>query len=269
MHKFNSKIFINGSLLAILILSAISLHANDSMAKADSLFSLRNSNFDKKQLLANTVYVDKAITIYENVLVNSANQQKKAEALWKLEQAYYFKGEFGTNNNETKEKIFKEGINLGEKYLTKLPETVEAYMWLGILWAKWGETTGILDAAKEGAADKIKGYAEKTIALDKYYLGAGGYRLLGTVHISVPYVPFYLTWPSDKEGLSNLEKAYKIAPNNLYNKMYLAMALHEDGQNERAKSLLHEVINTKGIIHDLAIDLFIKKEAKDYLANEF
>ena len=89
------------------------------------------------------------------------------------------------------------------------------------------------------------------------------------LHISVPYVPFILTWPSNEEGLAILEKAYKIAPNNLYNKMYLSIALHKEGQPEKSKALLLDIINTKGIVHDLAIDLYIKKEAEKYLAEEF
>ena len=269
MQEFKNKTFTSTSILIVLLISHLPLHANNRMEKADSLFSLRNENFDSKHLLAKTIYVDQAINIYKDILTNSTIPKIKAEALWKLEQSFYFKGEFCSNNEDIKEAIFKEGINIGEKYIIKVTESAEAYMWLGILWAKWGEVTGIIPAARDGAADKIKEYAEKTIIIDNQYLGAGGYRLLGTVHISAPYVPFILTWPSDKEGLINLEKAYKIAPNNLYNKMYLAMALHENDQNDRAKSLLMEIINTKGIIHDLAIDLYIKRQAKDYLSNEF
>ena len=269
MNKFRYKSVILSGLNVFLILSTFTLHANNRMTIADSLFSLRNTNFDTKNLIARTIYVDKAISIYNEILTSSAAPGLKAEALWKLEQSYYFKGEFGSSDEDTKEAIFKKGLNIGEKYINTLPATAQANMWLGILWAKWAELSGIIPAAKDGAADKVKAYAEKTIALDKYYLGAGGYRLLGTVHISVPYVPFILTWPSNKEGLLNLEKAYKIDPDNLYNKMYLAMALHKEHEDERAKKLLLEIINTKEIIHDLAIDLYIKRQAREYLADEF
>jgi hypothetical protein len=89
------------------------------------------------------------------------------------------------------------------------------------------------------------------------------------LHLSVPNIPLVLTWPSDEEGVLNLEKAYKIAPKNLYNKMYLALALHSNDQEERSKSLLLEVINTQEIVHDLAIDSFVKNEAQKYLNENF
>lgn len=256
-------------LIFVLLISTFPLSANDRLAKADSLFSLRNINFDTKRLLAETVYVDQAIKIYKYVLVNTTDSHEKAEALWKLLRSYFFKGQFGSNDEDIKQAIYNEGIEIGETYITKIPETVEAYMWLAINWARWAELSGILSAAMNDVAGKVKQYAEKAITLDDYYLDAGGYRILGMLHLSVPYVPFILPWPSNEEGLKNLEKAYKIAPNNLYNKMYLAMALHTEGQTEKSKSLLLEIINTKGIVHDLAIDLFIKKEAENYLSNEF
>jgi len=269
MHKIIKRAIIANNIIFVLLLSTFPLCANEDLAKADSLFSLRNNNFDTKQLLADTKYINQTIKIYKEVLVNTSDSQEKTEALWKLLRSYFFKGQFGSDDEDIKQEIFEEGIDLGETYITQIPESVEAYMWLAINWARWAEMSGILSAAMNDVAGKVKKYAEKTIALDEYYLDAGGYRILGMLHISVPNVPLILTWPSNEEGLLNLEKAYKIAPDNLYNKMYLAMALHTEGQSERSKSLLIEIINTKGIVHDLAIDLFIKKEAENYLSEEF
>lgn len=268
MLKVRNKAIIY-SLFLIIVVSTLPSLANNRLAKADSLFALRNTNFDVQQLLADPFYVNQAIRIYKNVVVSTADSQEKAEALWKLLRCYYFKGQFVTDKDDIRQVIYKEGIDLGEQYIKEIPESVESYMWLGINWARWAEVSGIYSAARNDVAGKVKKYAEKTIALDEYYLDAGGYRLLGMLHLSVPYIPFVLTWPSNKEALANLNKAYNIAPDNLYNKMYLAMGLHEEDQDERSKSLLLEIINTKGIVHDLAIDAFIKEEARNYLSEEF
>lgn len=263
------NILIRITTIYILIFFSVQLWANDRIAEADSLFARRNENFDVQRLLADTVFVNKAITIYRDVLVSSADSSDKKEALWKLLRAYYFKGQFGSADEDIKQDIYDEGIDIGETYITQIPESVEAFMWLGINWARWAEVSGVLSAALKGVAGKIKEYAEKTIELDETYLDAGGYRLLGMLYLSVPSIPLLLTWPSDEEGLIYLEKAYNIAPHNLYNKMYLAMALHSADQTKRSRELLLEIINSEEIVHDVAIDSFIKKEAEDYLNNEF
>lgn len=269
MSKLKNKILIRISLICFFVIADYPLFASDLMEEADSLFERRNENFDVQRLLADTVCINEVINIYKDVLVTTTDSLKKGEALWKLLQAYYFKGQFGVEDENLKQEIYDEGIEIGETYITEIPKSVEAYLWLGINWARWAEVSGVLAAALKGVAGKVKDYAEKTIELDEYYLDAGGYRLLGMLHLSVPNIPLVLTWPSDEEGVYYLEKAYKIAPKNLYNKMYLAMALHSEDQIERSMSLLLEIINTKEIVHDLAIDSFVKKEAENYIKNNF
>jgi hypothetical protein len=269
MQKLKNKASNTRFFIFFFLIVSNLLNASDRIAQADSLFERRNENFDVERLLADTVYVNNAVRIYKAVLVSPADSLEKGEALWKLLRAYYFKGQFGAEDEDLKQEIYDEGIEIGETYITEIPELVEAYMWLGINWARWAEVSGVLSAAMKGVAGKVKNYAEKTIELDKYYLDAGGYRLLGMLHLSVPSIPLLLTWPSDEVGLDNLEKAYKIAPKNLYNKMYLAMALHSEDQIERSKSLLLEIINSNDIVHDLAIDSFIKNEAENYLKDNF
>ena len=264
-----NKTLIKRILICSILIPAYPLFASGPISEADSLFERRNENFDVQNLLADTSYINKAIIIYKNILNSDADSLEKGEAFWKLLQSYYFKGQFGTDDEDLKQEIYDEGIEIGEMYIDELPESVAAYLWLGINWARWAEVSGIIAAAFKGVAGKVKYYAEKTIELDEYYLDAGGYRLLGMLHLSVPQIPLILTWPSEEEGLNYLEKAYEIAPQNLYNKMYLAIALHSNNQEERSKSLLVEVVNNREIVHDLAIDSFVKKETQKYLDENF
>jgi tetratricopeptide (TPR) repeat protein len=250
-------------------LACSSLYAANAIEKADSLFALRDKDFDVQHLLADTTDVNAAIEIYLSVLQNDTVRANRSEALWKLLQAYYFKGQFGTIDKKRKKEIYDKGLNIGEKYVNELPESVAIYSWLGITWARWAEVYGIFAAARKGVANKVKYYGEKALELDPNYLDAGAYRLLGMLHFSVPKIPFFLTWPSKELALSYLEKANEIAPDNLYNKMYLAEVLYDFDKRERAKELLLDIVQTKDIVHDLAIDSFIKKQARDFLETHY
>ncbi|MBN1479504.1 hypothetical protein JXA70_04460 [candidate division KSB1 bacterium] len=261
------KAYLTGIFLLFFIFS--SSRGSSLLSQADSLFQLRDVNFDVEQLLADTTHINHAITIYHEVLENPSDEQQQSEAMWKLLQAFYFKGQFGTADKQRKREIYTHGIMIGEKYAEKLPESVQVYSWLGILWARWAEVYGVFAAARKGVANKVKYYGEKSLEMDPNYLDAGAYRLLGMLHFSVPRIPLILTWPSKKLALEYLEKANDIAPDNLYNKMYLAEVLHDDKQYDRAETLLHDIINTQGIVHDLAIDSFIKQQAREFLARHY
>ncbi len=254
--------------VVLLFISTLT-NATDILVKADSLFEYRDENFNIETLIADTTHINAAMTLYTAVLKNETDQSRRTEALWKLLQAFYFKGQFGTDDKKLKKKIYAEGLAIGEEYVNELNESVEVYSWLGIMWARWAEVYGLFAAARKGVAAKVKFYGERALELDENYLDAGAYRLLGMLNFSVPYIPVILTWPSKEVGLDYLEKANRMAPNNLYNKMYLAEVLHDRKQHARAKKLLNEIINTQGIVHDLAIDSFIKKQARDFLATYY
>jgi tetratricopeptide (TPR) repeat protein len=257
------------SLIYPLLLFSTSLCALEEMAKADSLFELRDRELDTERLIADTTAIDQAIVGYRNILEKSLNRDEKEEALWKLLQAFYYKGQFGTDDKKQKKEIYSRGIKIGETYEQEFSESVEVNTWLGILWARWAEVYGIFAAARKGVAKKVKQYGEKAVELDDRYLDAGGYRLLGMLHFSVPKIPLLLTWPSKDLALEYLEKAYEIAPQNLYNKMYLTEVLYSANQKERAKTLLLEIIDAKSLVHDRAIDLFIKKQAQEFLDKHY
>ncbi len=248
---------------------SVFLFASPNMQTADSLFQLRNKKFDTENLLADTTYINQAISQYKAILEQTPSDSVKHEALWKLLQAFYFKGQFGSKTSSVRKHVYDQGIKLGESYLNKYPNSKELNAWLGIMWARWAEESGIIAAARKGVASKVKKYAEKSIELDSTYLGAGGYRLLGMLNVSVPKIPLFLSWPSKERGLQYLEKAHELAPQNLYNKMYLAEVLYDMGQKERAKALCLDIVNQKEIVHDLAIDAYIKQKAQTFLDEHF
>jgi tetratricopeptide (TPR) repeat protein len=246
----------------IAIFSAQCAAANPIMTKADSLFEQRNAVFDANKILADNANINQSIALYKKIIATAADAQTKQEAAWKILQAYFFKALFTTADAGERVKIFSEAVTLGEKLADEFPQSVAVNCWFGIVLGYLGEVDSKLNALRNGIPGRVKKIAEKVIALDGNYLDAGGYRMYGRLNYIVPNVPLVMSWPSKEKSVEYLEKAYKIAPDNLFNELYLAEALLDQKQKERAIRILESIITTKEIRHDIALDMFIKRKAK-------
>lgn len=254
------KIFEIGLLL--IVISNLNLKAENLMLKADSIFELRTAVFDKNKILADSTNINQAILLYKTIIDISSDKNLRHEAGWKILQAYFFKGLFTSTNDKKKARIFSEGVNIGEKLINEFPNSVAINCWFGIVLGYLGEVGSKLNSLQNDIPSRVKKIAEKVIALDKNYLDGGGYRMYGRLNYIVPSVPIVMNWPSKEKAVEYLEKAYNIAPNNLFNELYLAEALLDQKQTERAVQILKSIINTKEIRHDIALDTFIKHKAK-------
>jgi tetratricopeptide (TPR) repeat protein len=254
------KIVATGFLL-ITIFSA-QLAAVNLMAKADSLFEQRSAVFDADKLLADKANINQSISLYKKILDTSSDVKVKNEAAWKILQAYFFKAMFTTTDVKGKVKIFSEAVTIGEKLVDEFPDSVAVNCWFGIVLGYLGEFDSKLHSAKNGIPGRVKKIAEKVIALDKNFLGAGGYRMYGRLHYIVPSVPLVMSWPSKKKSVEYLEKACRIAPDYLINQLYLAETLLDQKQKERAVKILESIITTRGIRQGIALDTFVKRQAK-------
>lgn len=236
--------------------------AADLMAKADSLFEQRSAVFDANNILADNANINQSISLYKKILDTSTDAKVKDEAAWKILQAYFFKAMFTTTSVRGKVKVFREGVTIGEKLVDEFPESVAVNCWFGIVLGYLGELDSKLNSARNGIPGRVKKIAEKVIALDPNYLGAGGYRMYGRLNYIVPSIPLVMSWPSKKKSVEYLEKACAIAPDNLFNKLYLAEVLLDRKQTERAVQILKSIIGTGEIRHGIALDTFIKRRAK-------
>ncbi len=239
--------------------------AENLMAKADSLFERRSAIFDANRILADKAIVDQSISLYKKILDTSTDTKVKQEAAWKILQAYFFKALFTTVDDKEKVKIFSEGVSIGEKSVNEFPQSVAVNCWFGIVLGYKGEFDSKINSAKDGVPGRVRQIAEKVIALDENYLDAGGYRMYGRLHYIVPSIPLVMSWPSKRKSVEYLEKAYAIAPDNLFNELYLAEALLDQKQTERAVRILESIVETRGIRHDRALDTFIKRQAETLL----
>lgn len=231
---------------------------------ADSTYAQRGTNFNRETLLADTTIINQAIDLYRRAAAEAVGPERE-EATWKLLRAYWFKGSYTTADRNEKKAIFDEGKEIGLEAAREFPESAGVNLWLAALWGTWAEAYGKVKAAKKGAAGKIRKLCEKVIELDPAFNDAGGYRVLGRLHFKSPKIPLILGWPSKKKAVEYLEKAYAIAPDNLFTKLYLAEALFKRKQRDRAVDLLNEIVKTDQTVIGIVEDAQIKKEAADDL----
>ncbi len=236
----------------IILAVTIPLFADDFLTKADSLYELRSNGFDEENLRADSLHINKCIDVYKDAIETSAGDAKQ-EAIWKLMRAYYFKGHYCTDDVERQKQIFDLGKEWGQKGLEEFPESIGIHLWTAILWGVWGEAYGTFAAARKGVAGKIREHSEKVIELDENYRDAAGYRILGRLHFKAPKIPLILGWPSKKKAVEYLEKAYAVGPDHIMTVKYLAEALYEQNQKERAVELMRKVLSmgeSQGVVED-------------------
>lgn len=251
--------------LSFLLVWGMNLAAQDFLNEADSYYDNRGAVFYQDKLLADAGNIDKAIELYKKAIETSTGAQKE-EAIWKLMRAYYFKGKYTTDNSDARKKIYDLGKEMGQIGLKEFPESVGIHLFSAIVWGVWGEEYGIMKAAREGVAGKIKEHCEKVIALDPNFDEAGGYRVLGRVYYKAPKIPLVLSWPSKKKAVEILEQSHKLAPRNLNTRQFLAEALYSQDQKERAIQMMKDILAETEVIEGVAEDAVIKSEVKATLA---
>ena len=247
-------------LLIIFCLSMMIASAKAGINEGADFYSKRQDG--SKGTLASTENIDKAIKQFSSALLSP--ESEKDAALYLL-KSYYYKAEFAVQDKEEKKKIFNEGKALGEKYIEKYPTSAEFRYWYLVNLGSWAQVYGILTAAREGVSDLMKTHSEKIIELDPEYQNGGGYFMLGAVHFKSPYIPFLLSWPDNDEAIKYLQLAVETGKAEMNQKNYLAQAINKDGQVEKARKLLTEVINTEPDPANLVEDLDDIKEAKQLL----
>ena len=247
-------------LLIIFCLSMMIASAKASINEGIEYYQKRQEG--SKSTLASIENINKAIEQFLSALLKP--ESEKVAALYLL-KSYYYKAEFAIQNKEEKKNIFNQGKALGEKYIEKYPNSVEFRYWYLVNLGSWAQVYGILTAAREGVSDLMKIHSEKIIELDPEYRHGGGYFMLGAVHYKSPYIPFLLSWPDNDEAIKYLQLAVETGKAEMNQKNYLAQAVNKDGQHEKARKLLTEVINTEPDPANLVEDLNDIEEARQLL----
>jgi hypothetical protein len=256
-------------LLAIPLALSVSLRGDDAalLGEADRLWALRAEGSVGGH--ARAAAIDPVIAACRAAL---AAEPGSVAARGRLMRALHFKGEFVADDVVVKREIFDEGRKTAEEALGLLrrdasraaandlakaspaelaphlrgrPDAVEAFYWAAADWGKWALAFGKMAAVRQGAAAKIRDYAQAVILLDPAYDGGGGYRILGRLHHQTPSVPFLTGWASRTEALRNLRLAVAVAPRNFLGRQFLAEAIrdYEPDRRAEARALLQALVD--------------------------
>jgi tetratricopeptide (TPR) repeat protein len=248
-----------------LLLAALPLAAQDPIAAGDAAWARRAEGHLRDCAAAGPI--GEAVAAYERAV---REQPDRLEGYWKLLRALHYQGDYAVQDKEGKQKVFGRGREVVEAALAKMsrrsgkqlddlppaqvaklvagiPEAPTIFLWGGIHWGLWGDVYGRMAAARQGVGEKIRRYAEITIALDERLDKAGGHRLLGRLHTLAPKIPFITGWVDREQAISHLRRAVALAPDDLYNQVYLADALlqHQAEKSAEAREILRKVLQRK------------------------
>lgn len=270
--------------------NAISLPAsNPLIAEADTHYVRRQEG--RAGAVAGPREIGLAVAGYDR----AAQAPDSAEARWKLARALYFQGAYTGQDDDSQRAIFDKARRAGDEAIHiverramsrgappfdgRSPEEVSAsvrsdidaapaFFWASVAWGRWALAFGKLQAAKTGAAEKIRDYARTLISLDPDFEEGGGYRILGRLNNQAPWIPFLTGWVSRGQALENLRKAVAINGRNFVNRHFLAEALAEGDAADRSEAIRIE----ESLVADgpspghLVEELAIQEEARKNLA---
>lgn len=215
------------------------------------------------------------------------------EPRWKLLRSLHFLGVFAQQDEDARRRTFERATEVSEAALDLLaeragqgtrldeldadalaPRIAEAglapedvarlHFWSALGWGSWAEAVGLLGAVREGAAGRLRRYANVTAALEPGYEGGGAFRLLGALHASLPRVPFLSGWVDRDRALPLVRRAYDLAPEHPGNQLLLATTLLDRApdRREEAVALLRPVAALTPRPDAIVEDLVLRKEAR-------
>lgn len=172
-----------------------------------------------------------------------ANPQQQLEATLYLCRSYIFKGRFVETESKQRSKSLETAKEIAETLLEKHPTNIELHFEYLAALGLWGESIGILRAAKEGIATKMREACETMILLDPEFMNGVGKRSLGVLNYKVPAIPFIISWPDKNKSMVLLSEVMARYPDDLANNFYYAEALYVTGQKEKAQEYLQRTLS--------------------------
>ena len=278
-------------LASVLVLPAL-LAASEpapKLADIEGLWALRADGSTGGRAVSGPV--DRAIEACRAALVEEPDS---LEVRWRLMRALYFEGEHTAGDTAAKRSVFDEGRAVAEQalailrreagrearrdlsaatpvdlvpYLKGDAAAVPSFLWAAVDWGKWALAFGKTAAVRQGAASKIRDYAQAVILLDPAYDGGGGYRVLGRLHHQTPAIPFFTGWASRSLALKNLRLAVETGPRNLVGRQFLAEAMwdYEPDRRPEARAMLEKILTETPAPDNLVEDRKTQEEAAQLL----
>ena len=209
--------------------------------------------------------IDASIAAYEEAL---GKEPGSLRLIFKLLDALYFKGYHVVTDKQHKREIFQRLVDLTARALEQVaagtgrsddlddlsleqqaellravPGAAEAHYWATASWGLWGMTHNPIKAMTRGVGSKVRDYSRLLARIDERHRDAAGLRMLGRFHTEAPKVPLITGWIDRKEGLAMLRRAVEISRREPRNLLFLAEAIleHEEDNRAEARLLLREL----------------------------
>ena len=258
------------------------------LAEADAHYGRRASGRIGSR--AARLEISEAVALYER----AGFDPDSAEARWKLARSLYFLGSYTGLDERGQRAVFERARQAGEAAIAILvrrraaaggfdrrrldpagaaevfrgdPDSAPSLFWTAVGWGQWSLASGKLDAARKGAASRIRDDCRTLIALDPAFEEGGGYRILGRLHDQAPRIPFVTGWVSRAEGLRLLRLAVAEAPRNFVNRQFLAEALERSGDRAGAVAIERSIAADLPAPDHLVEELAIQETARKNLAS--
>jgi hypothetical protein len=231
---------------------------NPYVVEGDAAFSRRQEG--RVGAVASQRPIAQAIAAYQT----ASEAPDNLEARWKLLRALYFKGSYTGLDADGRKAVFNQARRVGDdaiailarrtgreggpellqlsppmraEALAKEPDAAPTFFWSAVCRGQWALSVGKLEAARAGAAERIRDDAATVIAIDPKFEDGGGYRILGRLHDQAPEIPFLTGWVSRDEAVKNLRLALANGPRNFLNRHFLAEALARGNAEEKAEAI--------------------------------
>ena len=240
---------------------------NPLIAEGDEHYRKRQEG--RAAAVANPREILLAIAAYDK----ASAAPDSAEARWKLARALYFQGAYTGLSEDAQKAVYEKARRAGDDAIRMVEGRVKrrggapfegraatdiatdvrndqdaapAFFWAAVGWGQWALLSGKIQAAKTGAAEKIRDYSEIVIAIDPEFEEGGGYRILGRLHDQAPSIPFLTGWVSRDKAIENLRKAVAVSNKSFINRRFLAEALASGNAEEKAEAIKIE----EGLVAD-------------------
>ena len=139
------------TILLICLVLFSKIHGQSEIDKGKAWYDRRAEGASGSR--AASAPIDSAISYFER----SMDGGDEIEAALMLVKAFYFKGEYTTNDKEEKKTIFDRGKRFAENYIDRYPDSALFRYWYLVNLGSWSKAYGILTAAREGVADPVDG----------------------------------------------------------------------------------------------------------------
>jgi tetratricopeptide (TPR) repeat protein len=195
-----------------------------SIQKADELYTQR-ADLGKVRAAINTLRVART------------RDFNNYDILWRLAKYDYYLGAHSPNDDE-KNRVFREGIEVGKAAVNLHGDRPEGHFWLG---ANYGGSaqTGVL--AGLSSISDIRDEMEAVLKIDPTYEGGSAYMVLGQLDLEAPK----MLGGDPERATATLEKGDKLNQQNSMLKLQLAEAYFRTKRINDAKKVLDEIAKMK------------------------